>query len=201
MKFDFERFNPKFWANLERLILDLQQLGVEAVLILFHPYDKGRWGFDEMSAETDEFYLRYAIARLSAYRNVWWALANEYDLMEAKSMADWDRLFRCVQTEDPYDHPRSIHNWTRMYDPDSVVLYDHAKPWVTHCCIQYWDVTPVPNWHKRFRKPIVVDECCYEGNIPQRWGNISVQEMTHRFWDGVCSDEAIRVQCGGCLQI
>jgi len=30
----------------------------------------------------------------------------------------------------------------------------------------------------------VVDECCYEGNIPYNWGNITVQEMTHRFWEG-----------------
>jgi hypothetical protein len=30
----------------------------------------------------------------------------------------------------------------------------------------------------------VVDECCYEGNIPQHWGNISAQEMVHRFWEG-----------------
>ena len=38
-------------------------------------------------------HLRYVIARLAAYRNVWWSLANEYDLMQAKTMADWDRFF------------------------------------------------------------------------------------------------------------
>ena len=32
-----------------------------------------------------------------AYRNVWWSLANEYDLMRTKTMADWDRFFRIVQ--------------------------------------------------------------------------------------------------------
>lgn len=182
--FDFDRFDPEFFARLEKSIEELGRLGIEADLILFHPYDNGRWGFDEMTAEQDAFYLRYVLARLSAYRNVWWSLANEYDLMDRKSEGDWDRLFRIVQEEDPYGHPRSIHNWTRMYDPDSIRMYDHGKSWVTHCSVQHWDVTLVPHWHKQYRKPIVVDECGYEGNIPQRWGNLPAEEMAHRVWDG-----------------
>jgi hypothetical protein len=30
----------------------------------------------------------------------------------------------------------------------------------------------------------VYDEVCYEGDIPQRWGTISAEEMVHRFWQG-----------------
>jgi len=36
-----------------------------------------------MGAEADDFYLRYAIRRLSAFRNVWWSIANEYDLVRS----------------------------------------------------------------------------------------------------------------------
>ncbi|UQZ81782.1 Putative endoglucanase [Paenibacillus konkukensis] len=183
--FDFTRFNPMFFRRLEKRIVELQQLGIEADLILFHPYDKGRWGFDAMPPHADELYLQYAIARLSPYCNVWWSLANEYDFMKAKAPSDWDRLFRIVQTEDPYDHLRSIHNGTRMYDPESVVMYDHGKPWVTHCSIQHWDVNLAHEWQKLYRKPVVIDECGYEGNIPQRWGNLTGEEMVRRFWDGV----------------
>lgn len=183
--FDHARFDPAFFAKLESRILDLQKLGIEVDLILFHPYDKGHWGFDRMDPEVDGYYLRYLLARLSAYRNVWWSLANEYDFMEEKKTADWDRLFQIVQEEDPYSHPRSIHNGTRMYDHGSVHFYDHAKPWVTHLSIQHWDVTLAPLWHKVYRKPIVIDECCYEGNLPQRWGNITAEEMTRRFWDSI----------------
>ncbi|ULL17169.1 DUF5060 domain-containing protein [Paenibacillus sp. H1-7] len=182
--FDWTRFNPDYFARLERRIMELQQLGIEADLILFHPYDKGHWGFDRMDAETDEFYLRYVIARLSAYRNVWWSLANEFDFMAAKTMDDWDRFFRIVVESDPYQHLRSIHNGTKMYDPDTLVLYDHSKTWVTHVSMQYWELSPTNAWRKRYRKPVVVDECCYEGNLPQRWGNITGEEMTARFWDG-----------------
>ena len=52
-----------------------------------HPYD--RWGFSIMNAEEDDLYWNYIVARFSAYRNVWWSLANEYDLMPAKKQADW----------------------------------------------------------------------------------------------------------------
>lgn len=68
---NFTRFNPKFFQHIEQRILDLQKLGIEADLILFHPYDKGHWGFDRMGAAADDRYLRYVVARFAAYRNVW----------------------------------------------------------------------------------------------------------------------------------
>lgn len=171
---DFTRFNPLYFRHLEQRVGDLMKLGIEADLILFHPYD--RWGFATMSAETDDFYLRYVVTRLAAYRNVWWSLANEYDLMRAKSLPDWDRFFRIVQESDPYQHLRSIHNCRGFYD--------HARPWVTHASIQHSDLARTREWRETYRKPVVVDECCYEGNIAQSWGNISARELVHRFWLG-----------------
>jgi len=171
---DFSRFNPAFFQHLEQRIGDLRDLGIEADLILFHPYD--RWGYSTMPAEVDDRYLRYIVARLAAYRNVWWSMANEYDLMEAKSMADWDRFFRIVQESDPHQHLRSVHNCRGFYD--------HSKPWVTHCSIQHHSLDRVGEWRELYRKPVVVDECAYEGNIPHNWGNITAEEMVHRFWMG-----------------
>ena len=74
---DFTRPDPAFWQHLEQRVGQLRDLGIEADLILFHPYN--RWGFAGMDAACDDRYLRYAVARLAAYRNVWWWLANEYD--------------------------------------------------------------------------------------------------------------------------
>src|SRR5262245_60525722 len=68
---DFTRFNPPFFRHLEKRVGQLRDLGIEANLILFHPYDKGHWGFDRMEPAADDRYLRYLIARLAAYRNVW----------------------------------------------------------------------------------------------------------------------------------
>ena len=33
-----------------------------------------------------------------------------------------------------------------------------------------------------YNKPIVNDEINYEGNVPSRWGQLSGEEMTRRFW-------------------
>jgi hypothetical protein len=88
-EFDFSRFNPSFFRHFERRILDLQRLGIEADLILFHPYDRGTWRFDRMTPEEDHRYIRYAVARFAAFRNVWWSLANEYDFMREKTEEDW----------------------------------------------------------------------------------------------------------------
>lgn len=171
---DFTRFNPAFFRHLEKRIADLRDMGIEADLILFHPYD--RWGYAAMDAAVNDRYLRYIVARLAAYRNLWWSFANEYDLMPSKSMGEWDGYFKLVQECDPYQHLRSIHNCGPFYD--------HGKPWVTHCSIQNHDLGKVEEWRKLYRKPVVVDECCYEGNINHGWGNITGQEMSHRFWEG-----------------
>jgi hypothetical protein len=180
---DKTKFNPSFFAHLEQRIEDLMQLGIEADLVLFHPYDKGYWGFDSMEAETDCHYLRYVIARLAAYRNVWWSLSNEFDFNTNKTVDDWDRLIQFVQRTDPYQHLRSIHNGTKMYK--SSTLYDFSKPWITHQSIQHWDAELTTSWREACPKPIVIDEISYEGNSSRRWGNISGEEMTHRFWEAM----------------
>jgi len=175
---DFTRPNPAFFRHLEQRLGQLRDLGIEADLILFHPYDKGHWGFDRMKPDDDDRYLRYVIARVGAYRNVWWSLANEWDFMKEKTESDWDRLFGIVVASDPYHHLRSIHNGT--------LLYNHTQPWVTHASIQNGsavaDFGRAGLYRDVYRKPIVFDEVKYEGNIPQRWGNLSAEEMVHGFW-------------------
>lgn len=180
--FDFSQPGPAFWQHFEKQILALQQLGIEADIILWHPYD--RWGFADMSDEEDDRYLRYCIARLSAYRNVWWSLANEYDFMTNrpqghrgnKQWEDWDRFFSILQKEDPHQRLRGIHNGRKWYD--------HTKEWVTHASLQTSDMARGFRYREQYGKPVIYDECRYEGDIPQGWGNITAREMTQRFWLG-----------------
>lgn len=174
-KNDFTRPNPAFYAHLEQRIADLRAIGFESDLILFHPYD--RWGFATMSAQDDDAYLRYLLSRLSAYPNIWWSLANEYDFMKAKTMADWDRFFHIVETEDPYSHLRSVHHGSKPYD------YSH--PWVTHASLQVSDFEKTGERIANWRKPIDYDEVQYEGNLNRRWGNLSGEEMTWRSWRAI----------------
>jgi hypothetical protein len=179
---DRTRFNPAFFAHLEQRIAELGALGIEADLILFHPYDEGFWGFANMTREEDERYLRYVVARLAAFRNVWWSLSNEYDFNHDKSVRDWDRLLQFVQRADPYQHLRSIHNGTKMYE--TFTPYDFSKTWITHQSIQHWDGAEVPGWRASCAKPVVIDEIGYEGDGPRRWGNLTGAELSHRFWQG-----------------
>jgi len=181
-KFDFSRPDPAFWRHFEHRILDLRTLGIEADLILWHPYD--RWGFADMSKAEDERYLRYCIARLSGFRNVWWSLANEYDFMTDrpaghrgnKQWEDWDRFFEILQQEDPHQRLRGIHNGSKWYD--------HTKGWVTHASLQTSDMNAGIRFRHQYQKPVVYDECRYEGNIPQGWGNLTAREMAQKFWMG-----------------
>jgi hypothetical protein len=106
-------------------------------------------------------------------------MANEWDLVRSKNLGDWDRFFRIVQESDPYRHLRSIHH--------SNVMYDHSKPWVTHVSIQGSDLEKAREYVAQYRKPVIYDECKYEGDIPKRWGNISAQELVRRFWLGTVS--------------
>jgi len=90
-----QRFNPAFWLHFEKRVEQLRDMGIEADIIIFHPYD--RWGFKSMGHENNLFYLRYLVARLAAYRNVWWSLANEYDFLKWP-MEHWDAYFQFITT-------------------------------------------------------------------------------------------------------
>ncbi len=184
--FDCYCFNAEHFRKIEQRIGQLQELGIEADIILFHPYDK--WGFCTMKRECNELYMKYVIARFGAYRNVWWSLANEYDLTMSVSLEEWDRYGELIAMCDPYHHLRSIHN--------CMAFYDFTKEWPTHCSLQrtdrYKSVEETELLLKKYKKPVVWDEILYEGNIDMLWGNISAEELVRRFWEAV-----LRGGCAG----
>lgn len=176
--FDLERFDPEHFRRLEERIAQLGALGIEVDLILFHAYD--RWGFADLGPAVDERYVRYLVRRLSGFANIWWSMANEYDLLWSKDIPDWERLAAIVGEEDAFGHLNSIHNCRPFYD--------YSAPWITHVSVQRVDVyrtaENTDEWRERWGKPVVIDECAYEGDIDQGWGNITGEEMVRRFWEG-----------------
>lgn len=174
--FDCFQFDTNTFRKMDERIAQLCAMGIEADLILLHPYDK--WGFANMTAACDKLYLKYAVARFGAYRNVWWSMANEYDLT-SKTAEEWEELAQTVKEADPYGHMISIHN--------CLDFYDYHKEWITHCSMQrqdfYKHVELTDDYLKEYNKPVVWDEICYEGNISMGWGNISGEEMVRRFWE------------------
>ena len=174
---DKTRFRPDHFRHLEKCVERLMELGIEADIILFHPYD--RWGFSCMNLQEDLLYVRYVCARLSAFPNVWWSLANEYDLLSAKSLQNWESIAREVVLSDPYGHLRSVHHCRHPYDA--------SRNWITHVSWQRLDLYKSGEMTnqllEQYGKPVVMDEIAYEGNIQYGWGNITGEEMVRRFWE------------------
>jgi hypothetical protein len=181
LQWDFKKFNPVFFQHLEKRIDDLKKIGIEADLIIFHPYDKGRWGFDSMGKQNDLLYIKYVTARLSSFRNIWWSMANEFDYIKTKPREDWDDYSKAVVENDPYRHLCSIHNGS--------VYYDNWKPYFTHLSVQNGsaveDFGRAMLLRDAFFKPVIYDEVCYEGDLTQRWGRLSGEELTDAFWQAI----------------
>lgn len=178
--FPFEKTNNKwdvnkpclsFWERIEERINQLDQLEIQCDLILFHPYD--RWGFSKLNSKEVKIYLDYLVRRLSAFPNLWWSLANEYDLLHY-SLKDWDEFASQIYENDPFKHLLSNHNILTHWD------FSNLK--VSHMSLQIRFLDNLTQKIEKYKKPLLVDECKYEGNIPSSWGNISAFEMTDRFW-------------------
>ncbi len=172
---DFTQVNPAYFQHFEQRVAQLGAMGIEADIILFHPYDEGHWGFDNMGAANDDRYLRYIIARLGAYRNVWWSLANEWDIFkEKKTETDFVRFGEMIARDDPYRHMCSIHQQR--------TFFDHSMPWISHVSVQNDMPDNAPGYIKKYAKPVVFDECRYEGDIPEGWGDITAERLVGNFW-------------------
>jgi hypothetical protein len=178
-RWDFTRFNPAYFQHFERRIGQLGAVGIEADVILFHPYDEGHWGFDNMGAANDDRYLRYAIARLGAFRHVWWSLANEWDYFKTKKAEDFERFGELVAKNDPYGHLCSIHQ--------QKTFFDHSRPWISHVSVQNDMPDNAPSYIRKWSKPVVFDECRYEGDIPEGWGDITAERLVGNFWKTLVS--------------
>ena len=156
-----------------------QALGIEADLILFHAYD--RWGFSDMGPAADDRYVRYVVARLAAFQNVWWSLANEYDLLWSKTGDDWERFAGAR-------HDATTRTGTCCPTTTAASSSTTADPGSrTRACSAWTGTGPrrtPTSGARRWGKPVVVDECAYEGDIDQGWGNITGEELVRRFWEG-----------------
>ncbi len=180
--FDFTRPNPAYFQAFEDRVEDLMRRDIEADVILFHPYDMGHWDIDAGMDEDDALlYLRYIIARLASYRNVWWSLANEYDIdtvhhVIGPDRRDWDVIGAFIQARDPYGHLISAHNI-----PFGIIYPD--RHWLTHVSYQHPDTyTLLLELLARYNKPVINDEYQYEGNLRDDWGNSSPELVLERHW-------------------
>ena len=161
-----------FWDAFEEKLARLDSLGIQADLILFHSYD--RWGFSHLGQKNNLVYLDYLVRRFAAFPHIWWSLANEYDLIYHMTTEDWMEIEEFMAAHDPYHHLLGNHC--------GFAFWNANRKNITHLSVQTRQLTRIAEYRERFHVPVVVDECCYEGNIPEFWGCISAKEMTNRFW-------------------
>lgn len=166
-----------YWERLEQVIFRLAKLGIQSDLILFHAYDK--WGFAQMNISQCFLYLDYLLRRLSAIPQIWWSMANEFDLIYSRTMEEWYQIEDFIARNDPFHHLLSNHN--------CFSFYDFSRPNITHCCVQALQMESAAMWMEKYQKPLIYDECCYEGNLPMSWGSLSGFEMVSRFWQACVS--------------
>lgn len=188
--FDFTRPNPEYFDIFESVLSEMKPLNIIADVILFHPYDYKQWGIDDgMDEDCALLYLRYLIARIASFRNVWWSLANEYDIdmlhgsdgfiALSQNRRDWDVIGEFIKARDPSHHPISCHNIPIGW------IYPN-RSWMSHVSYQGADTyTRMQLLQKEYGKPVINDEYQYEGNVPDEWGNSSGELVLERHWRSV----------------
>lgn len=176
-RWDVTRPVVAFFQRLDRAVQLLGAHGIQADVLLLNAYDNARFGLDALSEDEEAVYLRHVVARLSAYDNVWWSLCNEFDILQ-RPIGRWNRLGALLAEADPHQRLRSIHQW--------VAFPDHNQPWITHASIQNGSATTAFGranlYRDAYAKPVVLDEIKYEGDIPERWGDLDGRQLVHQFW-------------------
>lgn len=130
--YDVTRFDLEFWSKAERLLRHAREKDVAVSLVFYVDGDRrgtDPFGPSKMGGDDEKRYYRYAVARLAAFSNVMWDLANEYRHFRDDLWAE--AMGRLVKEADPYDRLLSVHGHA-----DFRFL---ASPWTDYAAYQSWD--------------------------------------------------------------
>ncbi|WJH33834.1 DUF5605 domain-containing protein [Paenibacillus sp. CC-CFT747] len=170
------RINQAYFDRLEKALTALLLLGAQAELILF-PANLGEWGLEAMTLEEKNRYVRYVVARLAAYRHVWWTLEEIDSRSYPAGQGDREVLLRTLRECDYAGHLLTVNG--------PVDGYDWGRPSITHISLRHEDVKVASEFTQNYGKPVVVDVCGWEGVGPSRWNSLTAEEMVYRLWEGL----------------
>ncbi|PTY02819.1 hypothetical protein DB347_23020 [Opitutaceae bacterium EW11] len=130
--FDVTRFNVAYWQKWERLLAYARAVDM-AVSVVFY-VDGSHPGVDPfgkagMGGADEQRYYRYAVARLGAYCNVMWDVADDYRQFRDDAWAD--QMGRFLKKCDPYGHLTSLHGQEDFRF--------RTAPWADFAMYQRWD--------------------------------------------------------------
>jgi hypothetical protein len=123
---DFTRFNVAYWQKWERMARYARDRDVIMSAII----DISTHSTQATSGSDDERrYVRYAVARLSAFSNVTWDLGDDLDSFRDET---WARATgTLIEQWDPYHHLATSHPVNREHQ-------DRASDWFGFTSIQEW---------------------------------------------------------------
>jgi hypothetical protein len=214
---DPTRFNPKGYCYIESVLDSMAAIGVHAELILFmndFPYPRGQGclgGSDLRNYNTtlDELYIKYTVARLASFRNVWFSMANEWNQLSCywappptppgaslcpngqrdvsdpgcgfggSNLPAWDTPIWDRLFQTVHEEDPSDH---LLSIHNNAFLYNYSRPWVSHFSLQHTHNKPRDLWEIYGLKPFQYDEVKYEGRLGSNWGSLSAPQMAQRFW-------------------
>ncbi|MEQ7127765.1 DUF5605 domain-containing protein [Actinopolymorpha sp. B11F2] len=166
--------NHRHLACVEAGVRDLRERGVAAELVLFHA------GEDPVRASGPgigwQGYVREAVSRLAAYRNVSWCIATDADQV-APPPEGWEEVLRTVQEYDYGHHLLTLHGGPQL---------DFGQRPLTHASVRHDQVRVVSALTDALGKPVVVDSCGYEGDAQAREASLTAGEMVVRLWEATC---------------
>jgi hypothetical protein len=192
--YDVTRFNLDHFRKAERLLRLCRERDLVVSLIFYvdgrdagvDPFGKARAG-----GEDEQRYYRYTIARLGAFPNVMWDVANEYRLFRDDAWVE--KMGAFVKECDPYDHLTSTHGYGDFRFRQSA--------WADYAMFQSWDEHGGYKFMLKNRRdqaatgrpmPQVNEEYGYEDHYPFPWGE-------KRLWPARLGDNRRRLAWEICM--
>jgi hypothetical protein len=123
---DYTRFNIPYWQKWERMVRFARDRDVIISVILDISTHKTQ---PAAGSEDERRYVRYAVARLSAFANITYDLGDDLDSYRDEKWAH--ETGTLIETWDPYKHLASSHPVHRENQ-------DRASDWFGFTSIQNW---------------------------------------------------------------
>ena len=199
---DRDRLNIPYWRKLDEMVQYMGSKGMVADLIIANPYRNNRqFG----TAEQNDRFVRYIVARYAAYPNVIWCVANEWDLSAdddryqgpyRQMKADFDRMGALVGKGDPWMADGALRRPLSIHSGTTITFGFFRSAWPTYAIIQYggWnpDYTNGDQWGNAgvahnlgHGIPVVNDEYGYMGQTnpkPRIRVNMTRTRLREAIW-------------------
>lgn len=179
--FDFSRYDLRFWRNMDKVIFSLKKRNM--FLIPFNIFG-GTNNVPRMPKEEWENFIMYWTARWAGFYNVTFQPISEWE--EGYKPDEVLQILGLIRKYDPWGRLISVHSWdyskkalqiprSDLYD--YFTLQDKLTDW------NYWKyVGTMEEIRKVAVKPILAQECIWEGNGYQQEAGLDVDNLRRGSW-------------------